>query len=324
MKKTFLVIACMLLTACVENLIHISVFSSGEYSIKYNSIGDKTDLNNSDFLHPQSSNLIQWSSTMSALNEENGSIRPDSLNWEKETISKELISGRISFTNNGSLIYEIDIEKNEYFFWDQYSFRSTINSLDIDEKYPSIVQFLNIEADSLSWIVPAKEYIIKNSFKEYEKTVDLNTIFSEKINNQIDTYFDYAKERKLLEKFNKDSSLILKDALEPIANTLPNKFFKEITVFIDTYEEDFTKNTALMNDYFQFNIELPGLIQKNNARSLSDGILTWSLDFDDIATDEFKMYANSIRMNKFRIQLLVVLLISGFLGILWNQKPKKK
>ena len=87
---------------------------------------------------------------------------------------------------------------------------------------------------------------------------------------------------------------------------------------------DFTKNKALMNDYFQFNIELPGLIQKNNARSLSDGILTWSLDFDDIATDEFKMYANSIRMNKFRIQLLVVLLISGFLGILWNQKSKKK
>ncbi len=261
---------------------------------------------------------------MSALNEENGSIRPDSLNWEKETISKELINGSISFTNNGSLIYKIDIEKNEYFFWDQYSFRSTINSLDIDDKYPSIVQFLNIEADSLSWIVPAKEYIIKNSFKEYEKTVDLNTIFSEKINNQIDTYFDYAKERKLLEKFNKDSSLILKDALEPIANTLPNKFFKEITVFIDTYEEDFTKNTALMNDYFQFNIELPGLIQKNNARSFSDGILTWSLDFDDIATDEFKMYANSIRMNKFRIQLLFVLLIGGFLGILWNQKLKKK
>ena len=86
MKKTFLVIACMLLTACVENLIHISVFSSGEYSIKYNSIGDKTDLNNSDFLHPQSSNLIQWSSTMSALNEENGSIRPDSLNWELSLI----------------------------------------------------------------------------------------------------------------------------------------------------------------------------------------------------------------------------------------------
>ena len=324
MKKTFLVILCMLLTACVENLIHISVLPSGEYSIKYNSIGDKTDLNNGDFLHPQSSNLIKWSSTMSYLNEKNSSIRPDSLNWKKETISKELISGRISFTSNGSLIYEIDIEKNEYFFWDEYSFSATINSLDIDEKYPSIVKFLDIEADSLSWMVPAKEYIIKNSLKEYEKTGDLNIIFSEKINNQIDTYFDYGKERQLLEKFNKDSSLILRDALEPIAEKLPNKFFKEITIFIDQYEEDFTKNTALMNDYFQFNIDLPGVIKNNNAQSLSDEILVWSLDFDDIATNEFKMYANSIRMNKFRIQLLFVLLIGGFLGILWNQKPKKK
>jgi len=321
MKKVFLIIGCMLVTACVENLIHISVFPSGEYSIKYNSIGDINDLNNNDFLHPQTSNSIEWSST---LNQRSDSLKPDNLNWEKETISKELINGTISFTKNGSLIYQVDIQKNEYFFWDQYSFKSTINSLDIDKKYPSIVQFLDIDADSLSWIVPAKEYIIKNSLEEYEKSVDLNTVFSEKINNQIDTYFDYAKQRKLLEKFNKDSSLILKDALKPIASTLPKQFFKEITVFIDTYEEDFKKNTALMNDYFQFNIVLPGLIQKNNALSISDGLLVWSLDFDDIATDEFKMYANSVRMNKFRVQLLLLLLVAGFLGILWNQKLNKK
>ena len=49
MKKAFLVRACMLLTACVENLIHISVFPSGEYSIKYNSIGDKTDFSGTHF-----------------------------------------------------------------------------------------------------------------------------------------------------------------------------------------------------------------------------------------------------------------------------------
>ena len=321
MKKAFLIIGCMLVTACVENLIHISVFPSGEYSIKYNSIGDINDLNNNDFLHPQTSNSIEWSSTF---NQKNDSLKPDNLNWEKETISKELINGTINFTKNGSLIYQVDIQKNEYFFWDQYSFKSTINSLDIDKKYPSIVQFLDIDADSLSWIVPAKEYIIKNSLEEYENSVGLNTVFSEKINNQIDTYFDYAKQRKLLEKFNKDSSLILKDALKPIASTLPKHFFKEITVFIDTYEEDFKKNTALMNDYFQFNIALPGLIQNNNALSISDGLLVWSLDFDDIATDEFKMYANSLIMNKFRIQLLFVLLIAGFLGILWNQKLNKK
>ena len=322
MKKVFLIIACMLLTACVENLIHISVLPNGKYSIKYNSIGDKSDLENDDFLHPENTDLIKWSSTMLSL--EKDSIRPDSLNWERETIVKEPISQKMSFTNSESLIYDIDVIKSEYFFWDNYRFDSTINSLAIDDKYPSIVEFLDIEADSLSWIAPAKEYIIKTSLKEYDNEAKLNTIFREKINNQIDSYFEYAIEKNLVEKFDKDSSIILKDALRPIANTLPRNFFKEITILIDQYEKDFTKNTALMNDYFQFNIKLPGIVRQNNAESISGSLLVWSFDFDDIAKDEFKMYANSIRINKLRIQLLLVIIIVGFLGILWNQKLKKK
>ena len=95
-------------------------------------------------------------------------------------------------------------------------------------------------------------------------------------------------------------------------------------IFVDKYEADFLKNTELMNDYFQFNINLPGVICSNNAQSNSDGLLVWSFDFDNIAKDQFKMYANSIRINKLRIQLLLVMVIVGFLGILWNQKLKKR
>ena len=104
----------MLLTACVENLIHISVLSSGKYSIKYNSIGDKADLENHDFLHPENTDLIQWSSTMISLDKD--SIRPDSLNWEKETIITRPINQKMSFTNSESLIYDIDVSKSKYFF----------------------------------------------------------------------------------------------------------------------------------------------------------------------------------------------------------------
>ena len=49
------------------------------------------------------------------------------------------------------------------------------------------------------------------------------------------------------------------------------------------------------------------------------------LNTNDLTTkDQFKMYANSIRINKFRIQLLLGLIIVGFLGILWNKKINKK
>ena len=313
----------MLITACVENLIHITVLPTGEYSIKYNSVGNKEDLENRDFLHPENINGIKWSSKIITRNIENDFL-PDSLNWEKETIITEPISGKISFTNNESLVYDIDVNRSGYFFCESYRFTANINSLAIDDKYPSIVQFLDIEADSLSWIAPAKQYIIKTSLEEYEDKVNLNTIFTEKINNQINSYFEYAIDRRLIEKFDKDSSIILKDALKPIASTLPNNFFKDMTILIDAYEKDFKRDTALMNDYFQFNINLPGVVRSNNANSISDDVLVWSFDFDDIAKDEFKMYANSIRINKFRLQLILVISMVGFLGILWNQRIKKK
>ena len=322
MKRVFLLIVCMLMTACVENLIHISVLPDGKYSIKYNSVGDKIDLENKDFVHPKNSELVKWATTMTFLDEKD--VMSKNLNWEKETISTEPINKKMSFTDSQSLIYSIDVDKKGYFFWDRYSFKSTVNSLAIDKKYPSIVEYLDIEADSLSWIVPAKKYIIKKSLTEYDKQADLNIIFVERVNNQIDSYFSYAEERELTDKFDKNSSIILKDALKPISMTLPRNFFQDMEIFVDKYEADFLKNTELMNDYFQFNINLPGVIRSNNAQSNSDGLLVWSFDFDNIAKDQFKMYANSIRINKLRIQLLLVMVIVGFLGILWNQKLKKR
>ena len=310
------------MTACVENLIHISVLPDGKYSIKYNSIGDKIDLENKDFVHPKNTELVKWATTMTFLDEKD--IFSKDLNWEKETISTEFINKKMSFSDSQSLIYSIDVDKKGYFFWDRYSFKSTVNSLSIDTKYPSIVEYLDIEADSLSWIVPAKKYIIKKSLKEYDKQAELNIIFIERVNNQIDSYFSYAQERELIDKFDKNSSIILKDALKPISTTLPRNFFQDMEIFVDKYEADFLKNTELMNDYFQFNINLPGIIRSNNAQSNTDGLLVWSFDFDNIAKDQFKMYANSIRINKLRIQLLLVMVIVGFLGILWNQKLKKR
>ena len=322
MKKALLIIVCMLMTACVENLIHISVLPDGKFSIKYNSIGDKIDLENKDFVHPKNTESIKWATTMTSLDDKDRLSK--NLNWEKETISTEPINQKLSFADSQSLIYSIDIDKKEYFFWNTYSFKSNVNSLAINKKYPSVIEYLDIEADSLSWIVPAKKHIITKSLEDYDKKAQVNSIFKERINNQINSYFSYAKERDLIDKFDINSSIILKDALKPISKNLPRNFFKDMEIFVDKYESEFLKNTALMNDYFQFNINLPGIVRSNNAQSISDGLLVWSFDFDNIASNEFKMYANSIRINKFRIQLLLGLIIVGFLGILWNKKINKK
>ena len=56
--------------------------------------------------------------------------------------------------------------------------------------------FLNVEADSISWLLPAKKYIIDSALLEYQKSFD-NKIFFEKINNQLGSYFDYVKKIKV-------------------------------------------------------------------------------------------------------------------------------
>ena len=296
MKKKFLIILSVMLSSCTWNMIQISVLPDGNYSIVYESNGNRLDIDNNDFLHPE--DTARWLTTLKK--DSNDEI-------VKKTINVKPIKGKIVFVDEESLNYFINIEKNEYFFWDEYYFSSIVYDLAIDKKYPSIVNFLDVEGDEISWILPAKKYIIKTSLLEYQDSFT-NDIFFEKINNQITTYFDYVEKDSLIEKIDINSSLIIKDALNPMINKLPKDFFINIQPIIDFYESEFEKSTALMNDYFLFNIELPGKIQHHNGDN-EEGILFWEIDFNEIATDNFEMYGKSIIIKKWRILLSIFLVL---------------
>ena len=90
---------------------------------------------------------------------------------------------------------------------------------------------------------------------------------------------------------------------------LPKDFFLHIQPIIDFHESEFEKNTALMNDYFLFNIELPGKMQQHNGDN-EEGILSWEIDFNEIATDNFEMYGKSIIIKKWRILLSIFLVLA--------------
>ena len=296
MKKKFLIILSVMLSSCTWNMIQISVLPDGNYSIVYESNGNRLDIDNNDFLHPE--DTARWLTTLKK--DSNDEI-------VKKTINVKPIKGKIVFVDEESLNYFINIEKNEYFFWDEYYFSSIVYDLAIDKKYPSIVNFLDVEGDEISWILPAKKYIIKTSLLEYQDSFT-NDIFFEKINNQITTYFDYVEKDSLIEKIDINSSLIIKDALNPMINKLPKDFFINIQPIIDFHESEFEKSTALMNDYFLFNIELQGKIQHHNGDN-EEGILFWEIDFNEIATDNFEMYGKSIIIKKWRILLSIFLVL---------------
>ena len=297
MKKKFLIILSIILNSCTWNMIQISVLPDGNYSIIYESTGNIIDIENNDFLHPE--DTAKWITTLDK-NSNNDIV--------KKTINVKPVKGKTVFVDEESLNYFINIEKNEYFFWDEYYFSSIVYDLEIDKKYPSIVNFLDVEGDKISWILPAKKYIIKTALLDYQDSFT-NDIFFEKINNQIATYFDYVEKDSLIDKIDINSSLIIKDALNPMINKLPKDFFLHIQPIIDFHESEFEKNTALMNDYFLFNIELPGKMQHHNGDN-EEGILSWEIDFNEIATDNFEMYGKSIIIKKWRILIAIFFLLA--------------
>ena len=297
MKKKFLIILSIILNSCTWNMIQISVLPDGNYSIIYESTGNIIDIENNDFLHPE--DTAKWITTLDK-NSNNDIV--------KKTINVKPVKGKTVFVDEESLNYFINIEKNEYFFWDEYYFSSIVYDLEIDKKYPSIVNFLDVEGDKISWILPAKKYIIKTALLDYQDSFT-NDIFFEKINNQIATYFDYVEKDSLIDKIDINSSLIIKDALNPMINKLPKDFFLHIQPIIDFHESEFEKKTALMNDYFLFNIELPGKMQHHNGDN-EEGILSWEIDFNEIATDNFEMYGKSIIIKKWRILLSIFLVLA--------------
>ena len=90
--------------------------------------------------------------------------------------------------------------------------------------------------------------------------------------------------------------------------------------------KEFQKNTALMSDSFAFSIVMPGATQDTNADLLNNetGVLYWEFDFNDIATNSFNMYAHSLVINNFNIQLLFIVFLLLFIRVLWKRKLNNK
>ena len=91
-------------------------------------------------------------------------------------------------------------------------------------------------------------------------------------------------------------------------------------------EKEFEKNTNLMLDSFTFSVAIPGDLRNANATFISenDNTIYWEFDFNDIATSHFNMYAHSVVINNLSLQLLLLIIILGFIGFLWKKRLKKE
>ena len=222
MPRKILFFLGFFLVSCVENLVHMQIFDNGSFSVKYNSIGHKNDLLDSDFIHPTTNDKHSWITSLRQINDSG----TENI-WEKETILSSPTKTKLTFTNTSNLQYDIDVSKNSYFFWDLYTFQSNIKDLEIDSKYPEIVNYLDIDEDDLSWLVPAKRYIFYESIKVFQEKNSIDKIILDRIDNQIDTYISYIEQKDYEKEFSRKSSEIFIDALSPMKRRMPKNFFQK-------------------------------------------------------------------------------------------------
>ena len=321
MSRKILFFLGFFLVSCVENLVHIQIFDNGSFLVKYNSIGNKRDLLDSDFMHPTSNDRHNWITSLRQTNEGGREHI-----WEKETILSSPTKTKLTFTNSSNLQYDIEASKNSYFFWDSYTFQSNIRNLEIDLKYPEIVNYLDVDEDDLSWLVPAKRYIFSESMKVFKEKNTIDEIIVDRINNQIDAYISYVEKKDYEKEFNRKSSEIFIDALSPMTRRLPKNFFSDMSLIIDDLENEFDKNTNLMLDGFTFSVAIPGSLRNNNATFVSelDNTIYWEFDFNDIATSHFNMYAHSIVINNLSLQLFILIILFALIGFIWKKRLKKE
>lgn len=75
MPRKILFFLGFFLVSCVENLVHIQIFDYGSFSVKYNSIGHKNDLLDSDFIHPTTNDKHSWITSLRQINDSGYSDR---------------------------------------------------------------------------------------------------------------------------------------------------------------------------------------------------------------------------------------------------------
>ena len=132
------------------------------------------------------------------------------------------------------------------------------------------MNYLDIDEDDLSWLVPAKRYIFSESINIFKQKNTIDEIIIDRINNQIDAYISYVEEKDYEKEFNRKSSEIFIDALSPMKRRLPKNFFSDMTIIIDDLEKEFEKNTNLMLDGFTFSVAIPGDLRNTNATFVSE------------------------------------------------------
>ena len=302
--------------SCVENVIFIQVYPDGQTYFKFFSVGDSTDINDKDFLHPLKNN---WNGKSSFNLSKTDSI------WEitTEAIYKDSV---FNFEATNSLSFKMERSEEQKALSSFYNIKMDFIGRGIETHYPLLYKALiNGRLDSLEWLPEAMTVIINLSLIDLEKDTTKNNF-----NINRGRLVNHFKNSFARVTTFEDSKFIQENRLDFIKNTIRpfkigNEFAKNLAEKMKIHEEYLETSLDLKDDSFLVKILMPGEILSTNSLSMNQDTLVWRFGLDSLLNEKYLLEATSVVYSKEKIQKTSILIVSFLLilGIVLVNKQKK-
>ena len=288
MKKLNYLFILFLFCACVEHKFFFKVTPDGSYKVHYSAHGDKMDLQDHDFSMPSG---VKWviHSTMEKVEAESYDYSAHRLFNRNETFPASFYKGDSIYF--GSLLkHSTEIKHSNWFFWEKYKFEMRFVGRKVKSKYPLVRQFMDdIENPPDGWIREALIYLLTETLKRTDLEWNTRPIITAELNNWIEEELQSVGDSTLFEELDYYKNLGLDVIMQPV----PPILYNEMDSIFKTLEDELEITLDLIDDSFEFQLILPGILEFNNADSLAGDTLFWSLNLDNYLSEDYILTAES-------------------------------
>ena len=312
----FLALFSILNISCVENVIFIQVYPDGQTYFKFFSVGDSTDINDKDFLHPLKNN---WNGKSSFKLSKTDSI------WEMTTEAIYQDSVFI-FEPSNSLSFKMERSEEQRALSSFYNIKMNFIGRGIETHYPLLYKALiNGSLDSLEWLPEAMTVIINLSLIDLEKDTTKNNfnINRGRLVNHFKNSFARVTTFEDLKFIQENRLDFIKNTIRPFK--IGNEFAKNLAEKMKIHEEYLETSLDLKDDSFMVKILMPGEILSTNSLSMNQDTLVWRFGLDSLLNEKYLLEATSVVYSKEKIQKTSILIVSFLLilGIVLVNNQKK-
>ena len=313
MLKKFIPIILILIFSCVEHKLFFQVTPDGKYEVEYKGHGDKGDLIDFDFSLPTGR---KWkiNSTFDETEAESYDYTAHRSFKRNEAFPKTFYNGD-SLYFESLLIHPIQVKHSNWLFWETYLFEGKFMGRKVKSKYPLIGELIkDTENPPDGWMKEALEYLLTETLHQSDIEWNTRPIITAELNNWIGTDLQAVNDSTLFEEMDYYKNLGLDIIMHPAS---PN-IYNEMDSIFKTLEDELQITLDLIDDNFEFQLILPGILEYTNADSLAGDTLFWSFQLEDYMNEDYIMTAQSCISHPNRKKwgiIIMLILVVLFIGI---------